>query len=631
MSLPDDPKDPVNLENVENIEPTPQEPEVVETVVEEAIAQTPEAAAPEVEAPIVTPESSQKYSKMYFQPSNPPTVTAESTEAEAVDPAGENAALPEMNIAYQAPDAQAEVVEETVPEPVVPSNPFTKGTIEWIQEEEKLSQERLAVIEEELAKSQRILKLDIAMSKVTKGAARSKQEELDMYDNARDSLNSWVAERQGTYAWKLLEALRAERVKIDDLQKEIVGWIEKPTTEFYERTLDLKKAFIRRFRLGLIGIVGSLLIGTIVNLILNALGLGLLVNLLAFLGFSNPFSWVPQVLGIGAGFSWIFALFGYFRGYYKWRKDLEREVAAAKYYLKAVKRLAEQKPRILSLHNQMEEYLVLISEILHKPWQINEEWLTFESADLVYSKLPTSLVVAKPKPNGVYSTVAKNCLQTFLSGNWRSQQVEALFKQFEMVNQMPEGSMARLFDADPKMRAKVLSSLPESQVLSLVGDSFVKSQAKYLQTSVLPEETGFYVDSIKPDPLAVLDFSENYFDEGGHDRDWNAFVGEILGEGAGWSGLAYSLMGNSKNLAKGSDTQSFALVPSRLEKQVYQGIKAQVVPKNEATGIEVVIRIDLSGWLDPEMVNLLDDNSVGIVAPRQHVVTAPVNPDVITG
>jgi hypothetical protein len=279
----------------------------------------------------------------------------------------------------------------------------------------------------------------------------------------------------------------------------------------------------------------------------------------------------------------------------------------------------------------MEEYLVLISEILHKPWKINEEWLTFDTADLDYSKLPTSLVVAKPKPTGVYSTVAKNCLQKFLSGDWRSQQVEALFKQFEIVNQMPEGSVGRLFDADPKMRAKVLATLPESQVLSLVGDSFVKSQAKYLQTWVLPEETGFYVDSIKPDPLAVLDFSENYFDEGGNDRDWNSFVGEILGEGAGWSGLAYSLMGNSKNLAKGSDTQSFALVPARLEKQVFTGIKAQVVPKNEATGIEVVIRIDLSGWLDPEMVNLLDDNSVGITAPRQHVAQAPVNPDVITG
>jgi hypothetical protein len=418
---------------------------------------------------------------------------------------------------------------------------------------------------------------------------------------------------------------------MDELQAEIVGWIEKPTTEFYERTLNLKKAFIRRFRLGLIGIISSLLIGTVVGFILNALGLGLLVNLLAFLGFTNPFAWVPQVLGIGAGFSWIFALFGYFRGYYTWKKDLEREVSAAKYYIKAVKRLAEQKPRILSLHNQMEEYLVLISEILHKPWNINEEWLTFDTADLDHSKLPTSLVVAKPKPTGVYSTVAKNCLQTFLSSNWRSQQVEALFKQLETVNQMPEGSMSRLFDADPKMRAKVLASLPESQVLSLVGDSFVKSQAKYLQTSVLPEETGFYVDSIKPDPLAVLDFSDNYFDEDGNDRDWNSFVGEILGEGAGWSGLAYSLMGNSKNLAKGSDTQSFALVPARLEKQVFPGIKAQVVPKNEATGVEVVIRIDLSSWLDPEMVNLLDDNSVGVEAPRQHVAAAPVNPDVITG
>ena len=615
MSLPDDPKDPVNLENVE---PETLEPEVVETVVETSEE---------------TPPPSQKYSNKYFQPSNPPPQSSEesSSEVTTLEEVTEAPALSEMNIEYQAPDAQAEAVEESVPEPVVPSNPFTKGTIEWIQEEEKLSQDRLIIIEEELAKSQRILKLDIAMAKVTKRGAKTKQEELDQYDNARDSLNSWVAERQGTYAWKLLEALRAERVKIDDLQKEITDWIERPTTEFYQRTLDLKKAFIRRFRRGLIGIVASLLIGTVVNLILNALGLGLLVNLLTFLGFSNPFAWVPQVLGIGAGFSWIFALFGYFRGYYQWRKDLEREVAAAQYYLKAVKRLAEQKPRVLSLHNQMEEYLVLISEILHKPWKINEEWLTFDTTDLDYSKLPTSLVVAKPKPTGVYSTVAKSCLATFLSGNWRSQQVEALFKQLETINLMPEGSMSRLFDADPKMRAKVLAILPESQVLSLVGDTFVKSQAKYLQTSVLPEQTGFYVDSIKPDPLAVLDFSDNYFDEGGNDRDWNSFVGEILGEGAGWSGLAYSLMGNSKNLAKGSDTQSFALVPERLEKQVFPGVKAQVVPKNEATGVEVVIRIDLSGWLDPEMVNLLDDNSVGIAAPRQHVAQAPVNPDVITG
>lgn len=617
MSLPDDPKDPINLD-----------PEVIEPVVDSA-----DAIEPEVDTSATTNSSLLKNSNKIFKPANStvdPVVDISATEEAPVTQEAVSA-IPEMKIDYEAPGEELEDPVEVAEEPVIASNPFTKGTIEWIQEEERLSQDRLTKIEEELAKSKTILKLDIAMSKATKSAAKTKQEELDDYDDARDSLHSWIAERQGTYAWKLLEALKAERVKIEDLQKEIVGWIEKPTTEFYERTLDLKKTFIRRFRLGLIGIVVSLLIGTIVNLILNALGLGLLVNLLTFLGFSNPFSWVPKVLGVGAGFSWIVALFGYFRGYYKWRKDLEREVASAKYYLKAVKRLAEQKPRILSLHAQMEEYLVLISEMLHKPWNIKDEWLSFETADLDYSKLPASLVVAKPKPTGVYSQVAKECLQTFLSSDWRNQQIEALFKQLEIVNQMPEGSMVRIFDADPKMRAKVLAALPESQVLSLVGDSFVKAQAKFLQTSVLPEQTGFFVESIKPDPLAVLDFSENYFDEGGNDRDWNTFVSEILGEGAGWSGLAYSLTGNSKNLAKGSDTQSFALVPDRLAKQVYPGIKAQVVPKNEATGVEVVVRIDLSGWLDPQMVKLLDDNSVGISTPRQHVVEAPVNPDVITG
>jgi hypothetical protein len=233
--------------------------------------------------------------------------------------------------------------------------------------------------------------------------------------------------------------------------------------------------------------------------------------------------------------------------------------------------------------------------------------------------------------------VSKNCLQKFLSGNWRTQQVEALFKELETLNQMPEGSMSRLFDADPKMRAKVLATLPESEVLALVGDSFVKTQAKYLQTFVLPEETGFYVDSIKPDPLAVLDFSENYFDEGGTDRDWNSFVGEILGEGAGWSGLAYSLTGNNQKLAKVTNMNSFALVPARLEKEVANGIKAQVVDKNEATGVEVVIRIDLSEWVDPEMVNLLDDNSAPLTPltpltpPTPPTPPVPSNPNAITG
>jgi hypothetical protein len=630
MSLPDDPKDPVDLENlVDDLEET----QGSDSATTEPEVSSPEEQSLEVSTPEETPVPSQKHSNKYFQPSRPTSETTDEVPAEAAEAAesDEGQTLSEMKIGYVAPDETNEVEAEVVVEPQPAANPFSKGTIEWIQEEQRLSEERLVALEEELAKSQRILKLDIAMSKATKQTARGKQEELDEYLNARESLSAWIAERQGTYAWKLLEALKAERVKMDTLQAEIVSWIEKPTTEFYERTLDLKKSFIRRFRLGLIGIVVSMVIGTVVNLILNALGLGLLVNLLAFLGFSNPFSWVPKVLGIGAGFSWIFALFGYFRGYYQWRKDLEREVAAAKYYLKAVKQLAEQKPRILSLHDQMEDYLVLISEILHKPWKINDDWLTFETTDLDYSKLPTSLVVAKPKPTGVYSTVAKKCLQNFLSGNWRNQQVESLFKQFEIMNQMPEGSMTTLFDSDPKMRSKVLATLPESQILELVGDAFVKLQAKYLQTTVLPKETGFYVDSIKPDALAALDFSENYFDEGGHDRDWNSFVKEILGEGAGWSGLAYSLTGNSKDLAKGSGTKSFALVPERLEKEVFSGVKPQVVPKNEATGIEVVIRIDLSEWLDPEMVHLLDDNTVGITAPRQHVIQAPENPDVITG
>jgi hypothetical protein len=79
---------------------------------------------------------------------------------------------------------------------------------------------------------------------------------------------------------------------------------------------------------------------------------------------------------------------------------------------------------------------------------------------------------------------------------------------------------------------------------------------------------------------------------------------------------------------------SFALVPARLEKEVTNGVKAQVVDKNEATGVEVVIRIDLSEWVDPEMVNLLDDNSAPLAPltpPTPPTPPVPSNPNAITG
>ena len=486
-------------------------------------------------------------------------------------------------------------------------------------------------IEEGLAISERILKLDISMAKSAHFLVDSKQKQLDDYMSSRDSLTSWIAARQGTYAWKLLEALRNERTNIEALQSEIEGWIAKPTKEFYEKSLNLKKAFLRRFRLGLFGILGSFLMGFIVNLIINALGLSLIFNVLAFIGFNNPLSWVPKVLGISAGVSWIFAIFKYFRSYYQWKKELIREVNTAKSHVRAVKKLAEQKPRIIELHSQMESYLALIAEILHKPWNVDEEWLNYESEDLDHSKLPTSLVLAKPKPIGLYDAITKRCLAGFVSGEWRTQQVKALFDQYELLHQMPKGSMDSLFDGDSKLREKLMGELNEGKILKLVGDFFVKEQAKNLQSNVLPKETGFYVGSITPDPLANLDFSTSYFDENQNEVDWSTFVSQILGPATDWSSMAYSQDGIFGNLAKSSEISSFALIPERLAGNLGENVQSVVVPKDEATGIEVVIRVDVSSWIDPNMVAILDGKKVnikGVESQRKDITTSE---DVIRG
>ena len=333
-------------------------------------------------------------------------------------------------------------------------NRFKKGTVKWIKEENQIVSENIDFLEREFGKLKNVLKVGIATYKSAKETNQEKEEHLEQFLSAQESLNEWISERKETYAWQLLAALSKEQEKLAAFEADISKWVETKTQSLYEEARDNKKKFLRKFRFSFGGLLFSLVFGFLVNLALQAMGLGWIPMVLSFIGITNPISIISQVIGFGAVFSWFFAFVFYFRDYSRWRKRLNREIAEARFYLKAVSELSTEKGRLRFLHQEMHEYLGLMAKLLHNPWFISEEWIDYEGTRLDATKLPKSMDVAVPREVGAFNDVKARALEHFISGNWRTDQVSILFEEYEKSNAMRASSIASRIDEDARLRRK---------------------------------------------------------------------------------------------------------------------------------------------------------------------------------
>ena len=482
-------------------------------------------------------------------------------------------------------------------------NRFKKGTVKWIKEENQIVSENIDFLEREFGKLKNVLKVGIATYKSAKETNQEKEEHLEQFLSAQESLNEWISERKETYAWQLLAALSKEQEKLAAFEADISKWVETKSQSLYEEARDNKKKFLRKFRFSFGGLLFSLVFGFLVNLALKAMGLGWIPMVLSFIGITNPISIISQVIGFGAVFSWFFAFVFYFRDYSRWRKRLNREIAEARFYLKAVSELSTEKGRLRFLHQEMHEYLGLMAKLLHNPWFISEEWIDYEGTRLDATKLPKSMDVAVPREVGAFNDVKARALEHFISGNWRTDQVSILFEEYEKSNAMRASSIASRIDEDARLRRKLRSDIASDQYLKRVGDRLIENLTEYVQSKVLPEETGFSVDSIKPDELAGLKMKASIFDSSDDLVNWEDFISEILGKAGSWQQINFSSSGQLDNLFDRRSITSYALIPERLDRKIDEEIKKHVVEKDDKAGVEVIVRVDVSTWIDGDKIN----------------------------
>ena len=482
-------------------------------------------------------------------------------------------------------------------------NRFKQGTVKWIREENQIVSDNINFLEREFGKLKNVLKVGIATYNSAKETNQEKEEHLDQFLSAQESLNEWILERKGTYAWQLLTALSKEQEKLAVFEADISKWVEIKTQSLYEEARDNKKKFLKKFRFSFGGLLFSLVFGFLVDLALQAMGLGWIPMVLAFIGITNPISIISQVIGFGAVFSWFFAFVFYFRDYSRWRKRLNREIVEARFYLKAVSELSTEKGRLRFLHQEMHEYLGLMAKLLHTPWFISEEWIDYEGTRLDATKLPKSMDVAVPREVGAFNDVKTRALEHFISENWRTNQVSILFEEYEKSNAMRTSSIDSRIDEDARLRRKLRSDIASDQYLKRVGDRLIENLTEYVQSKVLPEETGFSVDSIKPDELAGLKMKASIFDSSDDLVTWEDYISQVLGKVGSWQQINFSSSGQLDNLFDRRSITSYALIPERLDGKIDDEIKKYVVEKDDKAGVEVIVRVEVSNWMDGDKIN----------------------------
>ena len=547
-------------------------------------------------------------------------------------------------VAEEAEEAEEDVVGEEeddadledAPSPLVTpmrENKYKRGTFKWVGEQYEITTERLGLVEDEFSRLQKVLKLDTAILHSSRKLLADKESELDRFIEAKESLDSWISERHGTFAWQLLELVSKEKEEISKFEEEIRNWSEDTNEDLYQESHKIKKRFVRRFRWSILGIIFSLAIGWVIQQVLNYFGIGWISSILALLGLTNPFTLITKAIGYGSLFAWITNLFAYFRDYFIWKKKLAREIEEARYYIRAAKDLDVCKARVNFLSTELENYLRFLAEIIHKPWQVSDEWMNFEKSSIKPELIPTLLVVGKPNESGVYQKVTKRALEGFAARDWHALQFETLLRIYEDMNSMKEGAAFSRIDSDSKLRDQLISDISNTDLLQRIGSELVIELAKELQNDVLPSETGFYLNSVKPDALEGLDLSSSILGSEDHRVDWHSFVTSILGPSTDWSPIAFGIKGRLDGLQEIKNLQSFALLPDRLVSSTDSSVKPLVVNKSSNAGVEVVIRIDASGWIDPDKVQILDGLKIpkNVSSVEREMTKIDVDPKIIQG
>ena len=306
------------------------------------------------------------------------------------------------------------------------------------------------------------------------------------------------------------------------------------------------------------------------------------------------------------------AWFNYYRFISTLRHQLLSVIHEASRQSAAYRHASTEEIRLESMHGLLPDYLEMLGKPINKPWLVDLSQVKEGEMRPEGVRLPASVGLAEAtggEGHHWHLMEAKSRALLFKRG-WVTQAFSNILERIaEREGLNPRELTPDTLAADPGdsrrgQRKLVSEQALDPVVLSLTGRSQLRELSANIQRGVIRKVKPL-VEPLRADELANLDVSTSRFRiENPGQVPWNEFLQQALCEAAPFSPLAFSPLGISSGSYKVSE--SHALVPNDLiDMEISKSVK--VIESEEGganTPLDLVIRIDRSGWLKPEMLLL---------------------------
>ncbi len=447
--------------------------------------------------------------------------------------------------------------------------------------------------------------------------------EFEDYLKAEEDLRDWRAERERSFAWKLITGTREIELKLQEDERKTLEFVTKPIElddEFSKKTRNwvLKNLLINT---GLFGAVclALWLIRKFENSIIDFFSqnfsngfVSFIAKLIVNLVLSINYAQVVLFTLLAFLLAFLGMLFGYSRRVDTYSYELAKHLEDTKVMEEAILHVRKGREKIGSLHPQIDPLLRIYSLSLHGPWAIDPRYDNFSATLPDTSEIPESLEFAVPTEvsiNEKFEGLVLHTLNKIQQMNWRSNALDELVSSLMSSLGMPNsGDAVKQLETDQRMGGMRRVLLEQDQelrrrILLEIGDRKVKEYSRIVQDQILPKLQPD-VKSLRPDPLEELELTDSL----GVKQDtqvstWEEKLRETAGPGTALSALNYSNSGkaNSKHL---EPIESMFICSKQI--QADKSIDRQPEIDAGIRPFEVSIRVDLSSWCKPGDLMIFD-------------------------
>jgi hypothetical protein len=357
------------------------------------------------------------------------------------------------------------------------------------------------------------------------------------------------------------------------------------------------------------------------------------IPLLIALGFAILFvrdllptpalAFVPQtwVLWAILGGIYVIAFLTAWMNYYRFISQFKRQLREVLYESNRQKRAflhaSTEELRLGAMHSLVPDYLEMLGGSINSPWEVDLSQVRIGETRPDGTLLPASVGLAEATggDSRQWHVMESKSRSLLYRPGWITQAFRNILEriaEFEGINPRqltPDTLAADPGDSRRGQRRLVAEASGREDVLASTGQVQLKSLSELIQRGVIREIKPL-VEPLREDELDELDISTSRFKPDNPGQvPWDVFLKEALIDAAPFSMLTFSDIGIGRQSF--IVHESHALVPGDLiEADERRPGHLRIIKADESahsTPLDIVIRIDHSDWLDPNLLTLFSD------------------------